>query len=116
MPDQIELERRFRQWTLDGLPELKRLGYNPTYFLRMVGDHGASEAIRMLVNSQNEAEGFSRLWELGRLDLTAEAIVAFQPAWAELFTDDDRKKAIKRLADYDYVPAIEVLAKRSIDG
>jgi hypothetical protein len=102
MPEQTEAELRFQKWLLDGLPELKRLGYNPTYFLRMVGEHGAAEAVRMLVNSENEAEGFTRLWEMKRLDLSAEAIVAFNDDWADLFTDEDKKKARERLARYGY--------------
>jgi HNH endonuclease len=99
---QTELERRFEREMRDGLPELKRLGYNPTYFIRMMNDMGAARAVRALIDSPGESEGFTRLWEMGHLELSAEAVVADQPEWAELFDDDQRQKARRRLEQVGY--------------
>ena len=40
--------------------------------------------------------GFTRLWELRRLDLTVEAVV-LRPEFASLFTPDERAVARQRL-------------------
>jgi hypothetical protein len=76
-------------------------GYNATRFLGMVNDHGGLETARILLLSQVVSEGYTALWERGRLDLTVEAII-LEPAWDALFTDDERRVAVKRLLNYGY--------------
>lgn len=46
--------------------------------------------------------GYTALYELGRLELTVEAMVLETPEWRELFTDDELKRARRRLTQYCY--------------
>jgi hypothetical protein len=55
--------------------DAKDAGYNATYFLRMVSEHGGLETARRLLAAPSPAEGFSRLYEIGRVDLSVEALV-----------------------------------------
>ena len=78
-----------------------RHGYRPTYFLSMVREHGGLEAARRLINSSELQSGLTRLWELGLLDQSAEALV-LQDRWHGLFTEDERREARERLIAYGY--------------
>lgn len=78
-----------------------RHGYRPTYFLNMVRKHGGLEAARRLINSPGLQSGLSRLWKLGLLDQSAEALV-LQERWRNLFTEVERRKARERLIAYGY--------------
>jgi hypothetical protein len=94
-------EAAFHQAMLDSYHQLAKLGYRATYFLRMVQELGGVEAVRQLINQDGVSEGFTRLWEMGRLDLSAEAFV-LKPEYRELFTDKERRRARQRLADMSY--------------
>ena len=76
-------------------------GYNATYFLQMLADAGPVATARRLVTSTQPSQGFTALWERGRLDLTVEAHL-LQQRFAGLFTDDERDAARARLAAYGY--------------
>lgn len=95
-------EQHLLQDFTDGAQALKRdAGYNPTYFLAMVAEHGPAEASRRLIRSKEASDGFTRLWEAGRLDMTVEAM-ALLPWYAGLFDDDDRELARRRLDAYRF--------------
>lgn len=72
------------------------LGYDPRYFREMVLQHGAVGAVRRLLASSTPSDGFVRLWEAGRLDLTVEAM-AVDPRFAALFGERERDIAQRRL-------------------
>ena len=74
--------------------------YRPTYFLQMVTERGGLGAARALL-SGIVSDGFSKLLELGRLDLTVEALVTQEP-WRGLFTEDELASAKKRLGQAGY--------------
>jgi hypothetical protein len=57
------------------LRAMTEAGYNATYFLRMPSDHGPIDTARRLITSTQPPEGFTQLWQRGRLDLTVEASV-----------------------------------------
>ena len=98
------LERTFHQECVDGSKTLqKEHGYNPTYFLRMVHEHGGVEAVRLLLKSANYQEGLTTLWQIGRLDASIEAAVV-NPRWSSLFTDAEKAEARKRLKALNYDP------------
>jgi hypothetical protein len=46
------------------------------------------------------------MWELGRLDLTVEALIHDNAEFHELFTDEEVAIARRRLQDYQYPPAL----------
>src|SRR5207245_11270522 len=47
-------------------------GFNDRSFLPMLEEYGALATVERLVLSFTVPHGFTRLWELGRLDLTVE--------------------------------------------
>jgi hypothetical protein len=77
------------------------LRYHPRYFRVMVNQHGALGATRRLLQAPAVSDGFVSLWERNRLDLTVEALV-IDPRFADVFTDQERTIAEKRLADFGY--------------
>ncbi len=77
--------------------------YKASYFLGMVSERGGVQAAKDLLGSSSVSDGFTRLWECGRLDLTVEALV-LRPEWNALFDEAEREIARKRLADMGYVP------------
>lgn len=77
--------------------------WTPTRFLQMVCDHGGVEAAKQLIMAAELHEGLVRLWELGRLDLSAEALV-LREKYRVLFTDEERARARKRLRELNYEP------------
>lgn len=104
-----EIERRFHRAMISIYETAKReLGYNATRFLQMISEHGGLATARQLLWSEAPSEGFTTLWERGRLDLTVEARV-LDAEFAPLFTDEDRERACARLEAYGWRP-------RSDDG
>ena len=80
---------------------VRELRYNPRYFRVMVSQYGTVGATRRLLQSPAVGDGFVKLWELDRLDLTLEAI-ALDPRFADLFTADELDAARRRLTDFGY--------------
>lgn len=80
------------------------LGYRPTYFLRMVNEHGGLTVAKRLLNVPDVQEGLTKLWELGRLDISVEALI-LQDQWNSLFKDEEKRTAQERLESYGYHPS-----------
>jgi len=78
----------------------REYAYNPTRFIQMLGDYGGVGAAKRLLADEQVQEGFSTLWECGRLDLTVEAHVV-RPEFASLFTEGEVGRAKERLLKYD---------------
>lgn len=55
--------------------EAEAIGYRPTQFKNMLGAQGGGATVRQLLAKGKPSEGFTRLWQLGRLDLTVEALI-----------------------------------------
>jgi hypothetical protein len=49
------------------------------------------------------SDGFTALWERGRLDLSVESVI-LKADFSDLFTEDERDLARSRLQEYDYTP------------
>lgn len=75
--------------------------YKPTRFLQLINNKGALLAAKELINKEGATEGFTRLWECKRLDLSLEVLV-LKEKYKELFTDEEREISINRLKDYGY--------------
>jgi hypothetical protein len=98
-----DLAKRFDAAMLDIYRKAKsEAGYNATIFLRMLGDRGGLATAKYLINSINPSDGYTHLYERGRLDLTVEATVVENACWHELFTEDELRKARRRLSQYGY--------------
>lgn len=78
-------------------------GYWASYFLRGVRNHGGPYYAHQLLRREGTTEGFQRLKQEGRLDLTMEALV-LRPEYTELFADEERRIAAHRLAEAGYQP------------
>jgi hypothetical protein len=72
------------------------------FFFNMLNDRGGVATAEYLINSDTPSDGYTRLYELGRLDLTVEAVVVEEPKWHRLFSQDELAKARRRLLDYGY--------------
>jgi hypothetical protein len=82
---------------------LSEVNYKATRFLQMLHDHRGLETAKILLHSPNVSEGYTALWERGRLDLTVEAVIHDNPTWHPLFTQDELAVCKKRLTDYEYL-------------
>lgn len=79
--------------------------YDAHRYFNMLEKHGGLETAHILINSPVESEGYTTLWELGRLDLTVEALIFDTPEYHALFTKEELMKIKKRLQSYGYKPA-----------
>ena len=70
----------------------------------MVHEHGGVAAAKRLLSGPVAQSGLTTLWELGRLDISMEALVV-QERWQPLFSDAERQAARDRLSAYGYDPA-----------
>ncbi|MDR0853996.1 MAG: hypothetical protein LBN34_06475 [Clostridiales Family XIII bacterium] len=86
---------------IDGVKTCKKLGYNPSYFLRMVDEMGGFEAAKTLINVDNPSTGFTKLWEMKRLDLSVEYCV-LKSEYSALFSTEELKKCNDRLDAYNF--------------
>lgn len=76
-------------------------GYNPTYFVRMLSEHGGVETARRLVARDTPSGGFTQLYLKGHLDLTLAAAV-LEPRFSHLFDGELLDQARRRLHQYGY--------------
>lgn len=101
----MSLEAKFEAAMFDVYRRAKsEAGYNATIFLQMLSDRGGLATARQLINAPRPSDGYTQLFERGRLDLTVEALVIESPDWRSLFSDQELERARRRLADYGYSP------------
>jgi hypothetical protein len=81
--------------------------YNAIRYLHMLDAHGGLETAHLLINSSEVSEGYSALWEKGRLDLTVEAMIWDNPEYYNLFSKEELGLIRKRLIEYRYEPAMK---------
>lgn len=100
MATRAEIE--FHKEMVEGAQRLKRdIGYNPTRFNQMVGEHGGPEAARQLLAGRDASDGFTTLWEAGRLEMSVEA-AALLPWYEPLFSEEQRAVAKRRLVEHRF--------------
>jgi hypothetical protein len=99
-----DLEMRFHKSVIGIYQAAKdECHYNATCFLQMLSDRGGLATARALLATENVSDGFTTLWELGRLDLAVEAHV-LKPEFSDLFTEEEKLIAKRRLEEYGYEP------------
>ena len=90
-----KLERAFDEAMMQiYLVAKNQAAYNATRFFQMLGEHGGVETARRLL--PHMSDGFTQLWQRNRLDLTVESLI-LEPQWHDLFSDDEREMARRRL-------------------
>ena len=77
--------------------------YNATRFLLMVHERGGLATARHLL-AQPPSDGFTSLFEKGRLDLAVESLIQ-RPEFRPLFSDDELRIAVERVGDRSDGPA-----------
>ena len=98
-----QLEQEFHRAMVNIYDRAKNeAGYVATRYIQMVAEHGGLATAKMLIDADKPSDGYTALWERGRLDLTVEALVADDPKWKTLFTPEEIEKASQRLRDYGY--------------
>jgi hypothetical protein len=97
----VSLADDFERDMRDGARRCREFGYNPTYWQKMVSQHGAVDAAKRLLKGSRASDGFTRLWEEGRLDLSVEFFILL-PKYADLFTSEERAEARRRLELYEF--------------
>ena len=97
------LKEKFHQEMVDIYKRaLKECKYNATRFLQMITEYRGYEIARRLLYSDSVSDGFTALWEMGRLDLAVETKIVEQD-WEGLFSDEEIEIARKRLKEYGYI-------------
>lgn len=97
-----EVENEFYTAVMQDVKILVKKGYKPTAFLDMIAKKGAVETAKQLVNSKEPSPGYTKLWEMGCLQYSVENQI-LDEKWESLFSDEERAKAKKRLADYGFI-------------
>lgn len=81
--------------------ESKAIGYTPSKFRQMVANEGGLQTAKKLIGSEQLSDGFAKLAQLGRLDLTVEALV-LQKKYRPFFTDTELEIAKERLVQLGF--------------
>jgi len=81
--------------------DAKAINYNASRFIQMVNEQGGLVAAKSLIAADQPSDGFTKLWELGRLDISVEAR-ALKPEYRELFSSLELKKCRDRLEAYEW--------------
>lgn len=98
----MTLEKQFEQEMVDiYMAAKKECGYNASRFLQLISAKGGLTAAKQLISKAGGTDGFTTLWEHGRLDLSVEAHV-LKPEYYGLFTDSERKLCKDRLEKFGY--------------
>jgi hypothetical protein len=81
----------------------KEANYKATRFFEMLQKHKGIETAKILIQSNTVSDGYTALYQRGRLDLTVEALIYENPEWHELFTPEEIKICENRLREYSYI-------------
>lgn len=101
---QDELGAEFTEAMLDIYRRAKdEVGYNASRFRQMVIENGGLTAAQQLLQRPTVSEGYERLWDEDRLDLSVEALI-LRPKWAPLFSEEELRTARERLSEFGYSP------------
>ena len=101
-PEESPLEDDFEQAVSAQIDACQRdLRYNPSYLRLLISQHGALGTARRLLVQPAVSDGFVKLWENKRLDLTIEALV-LASRFTDLFTEPEQATARARLTDFGW--------------
>lgn len=97
------LRAKFNAYVDEGIPRLRKRGYNPFQFLEMVERYGDAVGAtqHLLAQPGHTSYGFRRLLELGRLEDSVEFAVCL-PWFSELFDTSERDEARARLLLHEF--------------
>jgi hypothetical protein len=82
----------------------KECNYNASRFLQMLSSNVEPVAIaKKLTLSSVPSDGFTKLWELKRLDLTVEALINNNEEYHKFFTESELDFIKEKLTNYGYL-------------
>jgi hypothetical protein len=79
----------------------RAIRYRPNYFLGMLESDGGYLTVIRLLSANGVSEGFKKLWEHSRLDLSVEALVV-ESEWRSAFDPILLARAENRLNEVGY--------------
>lgn len=79
----------------------KECGYTPTRFLQTIEKFGGVKTAKEILRKGRLSDGFDKLQEAGRIELTMEALVC-KSKYGELFTDDEVNSCYEVLCEHGY--------------
>ena len=101
IPDFQPLEQQFNAAMRTTYEDAVQHGYIPARFLQMLNERGGIGTARYLLAKPDTQQGLFKLWELGQLDSSMEALV-LQPKYEALFTDEEHAEARRRLEELGF--------------
>ena len=104
--EQLEMDFEQAMWNLYHAT-LNEAGYDSKTFRRMLCEHSGRETAHRLIRAMQPSTVYANLYQLGRLDLTVEALIHDNPRWHPLFRKEELKKVRQRLRRFGYGPALE---------
>lgn len=99
----VRENEEFTQCLRNAVLEAEKLKYFPNRFKGMLAADGGYETVKRILESGKPSDGFQKLWELGRVDLTCEAIIV-ESKWRRHFDADllERSENLLRQVDYAF--------------
>lgn len=91
----------FTAYLRSAVREAEKLKYVPSRFKGMLEANGGYETVKRILVSGVPSDGFVKLWELGHLELTCEAIIV-ETKWRQYFDDDLLQRAEQLLRKSKY--------------
>ncbi|MGG6345216.1 HNH endonuclease [Stenotrophomonas indicatrix] len=81
---EVRENEAFTDLLRDAALQAEKMGYRPTHFKRMLEQYGGYETVQRVLATGKPSDGFARLWELRRLDLSCEALIV-ETRWRQYF-------------------------------
>lgn len=91
----------FTQHLMGAVKVAEKLGYRPHRFKAMLNADGGYQTVNKILASGKPSDGFTRLLELRRVDLTCEAIIV-ESLWRHYFDEDLLARAEHLLHQVEY--------------
>ncbi len=97
-----DLEEQLMQQCLDIYEQAKREIYNARLFRSMLAQYGAKDTVTRLIESDKLSDGFIKLYEAQKLNLTVEALIYENEIYHDYLGDKLIERATKKLKSYGY--------------
>lgn len=101
--DEANLKAKFHEAMLEVYRVAAEHGYYATRFKQLVDNRGGVGAAKWLLAKEGVQDGLTKLWELGLLAHSTEAVV-LQERFRPLFTEAERQEARRRLESLGFTP------------
>lgn len=97
----MTIEEEFTVELRGTIQAARERGYIPTQFIQMLDQYGGVGATKRLIAKSEPQVGFLRLWELGLLTDSMEAVM-LRSRFRHLFADEELAEAKHRLEQLDF--------------